>query len=455
MMRVLTSILQPAELGKYYLMMSFVASVSLFLISPVSMYISRHYYGWNRIGVGWNVLKKFFQFLLFVSLCSLILVLVLKQFQLVGGEFSYGTLLLLLPLLIVGTTLSSYPQELLNIIGRSRTFVLLNNVELWGKIGSIYLFAILFSPQAIIVLEGLTLWSLLFAILIGAILYKALNVTSIKSSISLARCKEIFHFAWPFSIAAGFYWLQSEGYRFVLRYVASLDAVGNFVVGFSLGATPILVLEGIFNQLYMPTYYKEISVETVESHTVAWNKYFINVIRVFVPCGLYVAFSGPFLVRWLLSSTYWDVGLYTMFGAISQLLRIFSGALNNGFIARKQTRAMLIPNVVGSIVALLGTFIFAFNEPMLGTGIALIAAYASVSVGLYLNLARRIRIHLPCIDVVRSLLWIAPACTVLFISYKLGFSLSPLLNILSLITTGSFLLYVQYVLAKEVWFVSK
>ena len=451
MIRVLTSVLNPVEIGKYYLLMSMVGIVSLFLITPVLMYISRHFYGWHRSGIAWSMIKKFFVFLLVVSACSALVLLVLKPFHLVGDPLSYGSLCVFIPLLIIGGTMSGYPQELLNIIGKSRTFVLLNNLELWGKIGVICLFAMLFPPIAMTVLGALTAWSLVFSIIAGTALYSCVKDVEKKNVFTFTGFRDIFNFAWPFSIAAGFYWCQTDGYRFVLQDASGLEAVGKFVVGFTLGATPVLALEGLFQQLYLPIFYKEISTETIESHTAAWNKYAQKVVRVFIPCALYAAFASPFLAHWLLHSTYWNVGIYAAFGAISQLFRIFSGTLTNGMIARKQTQAMLLPNLVGAVVVLAGTFFLAAKNPMIGTGIALVLSYIAVSIGLYFKLSNKMRIQFPFADILKSIMFIAPVCIVLAVSSRFGMATVPFLNIAVLLITGLSLLYIQYKLSKDVW----
>jgi O-antigen/teichoic acid export membrane protein len=455
MIRVLTSILSPAEIGKYYLLISMVGIVSLVLISPVLMYISRHFYGWHQAGIGWAMIKKLFVFLIMVSAVSTLVLIVLKPFHLLGDQLSYGSLCILIPLLISGIITSVYPQELLNIIGKFRAFVLLNNFELWGRITLICLFAMIYSPTAITVLGALTAWSLFFSIISGTVLYRCVQHVEKKNAFTVTGFRDIFNFAWPFSIASGLYWCQADGYRFVLQHVSDLEAVGKFVVGFSLGATPILAIEGLFQQMYLPIFYKEISAETIESHTAAWNKYAKKVIRVFIPFAFYGAFAGPFLAHWLLHSTYWDVGIYAAFGAISQLFRIFSGTLTNGIIARKQTAAMLAPNLIGAIMALAGTFFLAGKNPMIGTGIALVLSYLAVSIGLYFKLADKIRIQIPFTDILKSITLIAPVCIILAVSFKFGFASVPVMNILVLFITGISLIYIQYTLSKDVWLFSR
>ena len=454
--RVMTSVLNPIEIGRFYILMSFVSIILLFLINPISMYISRHFYGWYRDGIGWLVMKKLAVFLVVISMAVTAVMLVLRNFHLLQNQLLYGNLYLFIPFLIVGTTISSYPQELLNIVGQSRAFFLLSNIELWGKIGAIYVFALFFPPIAMTVIGAITLWSLVFSFLSGSVLYIYIkDVRSKKFSSNFKGIREIFNFAWPFSIATGLYWCQSDGYRFILQHVSGVEAVGKFVVGFNLGATLMIALDIFFHQLYLPTYYKEISVETVESHTEAWNKYAQKVVGVFIPFGLYIACAGPYLSHWLLHSTYWNVGVYAAFGAISQLFRIFSGSLNNGIIAQKQTRTMILPNLIGAVVVLGGTLLFTERNPMVGTGIVLLLSYVAVSVGLYLKLSNKMRIRLPISDIFKSIKLITPVCIILLVSINFGFAAVPLFNIFILLVTGLILIYTQWILSRDIWFVSR
>lgn len=455
MLRVLTSTLNPLEIGKYYLLMSFVSFPLLFLINPVLLYISRHYYGWYCSGNGWDIFRKT---ILFVFMMSSVLALILiggRHFNLQQEQLA--DLYFYIPLIMTVATISSSSQDLLNIIGKSRTYILLSILELWGKIGIIVI-SILYLPSlATTVLGVITIWGALFSLLTVYLLWTfTKNVKPIvgekKSSINSLDIRKIFNFAYPFAIATSLYWCQTDGYRFVLLSGSDVASVGRFVVGLSLGAALVSALDVIFHQLYLPNYYREISAETIESYTEAWDKYAKKVVGVFIPFGLYIACASPFLVRWLLNSSYWDVGVYAAIGAISQIFRVFSGVFVNGIIADKRTSVLILPSLAGAAIALIGTLIFAAKSPLLGTGASLMLSYFAVNIGLYFELSRKLHIQLPLKTLVTAIKYSTPGCLVLLISLEFDFAIVSVLNIATLILTGSWFFYTQWVLSKDIWF---
>ena len=451
--KVLTSIFNPIEIGKYYLIISITSILSIILINPVLIYISRHFYGWYQEGVGWLAMKKLIVYLIITSIPMSVLLLILKYSNFGQGQLLYGNLYFFIPLLVIGGAIASYPLELLNIVGKYRTFIVLSNVEVYGKIGIIIIFSFLFSPIAMTIIGAITFWVLIFPFLSGTLLYRRIKDIKLKrDTFKFAGLKEIFNFTLPFLVAAVFYWCQTDGYRFVLQQVSGAEVVGKFIVGFNLGVVFMVALDSVFHQLYMPIYYREISAETVESHTDAWNVYAQKIVKIFIPFGLYIACAGPFLAHWLLGSTYWDMGIYVAFGAICQIFRIFTVAFYNGIMLQKRTIDLLIPCLTGAVIALLGVYLFAFRSPIVGTGIILILSYASVCVGLYYKLSNKLHIQLPLAAILKSVLLVVPICIALVVSYKFGFATVPLLNIFTLLLTGLSMIYIQWILSGDVWF---
>jgi len=450
--KVLTSVLVPREIGKYYLLMSIVSLVSLFIINPVLMYVSRHFYSWVQNGMGWFALKRLIAFVVVVSAIVGFVLLAGNAANIVDRQLSFQGMYLLIPLLVVGSTGAGYVNELLNIIGKSQAFIFLTNFELWGKILAILLLSLICPPGVLTIVSAITVWSLLVLVISGRVLLKSMAPQPFNPVKGLIKFKEIYNFAWPFSIATGFYWCQSDGYRFILQHVSGMEALGRFVVSYNLGATLMIALDVLFHQLYMPIYYREISTETHESYTDAWNKYAKTLVGVFVPCCLFITFAGPNLARCLLHSNYWDVGEYAAFGAIAQLLRIFSSAMNNGIIAIKHTSSLIFPSAIGAIVVIIGTYLGRNSYPMIWAGSSIIFSYAIVSTLMYLNLSKKLYINFPIIELVKSIAMTSPVCVVLILSANLGFHKINSLNILTLIIVGTLLVGIQYILSKDIWF---
>lgn len=456
MIRVLTSVLSPAEIGKYYLLMSVISWFTLFLINPVTTYVLRHLYGWNNAGVAHIAIRKLLLYLLLVSMGASVILLGLHRFDLFDFNVSYELLVFVIPLLISLNTLSGLAPALCNLLGKYRAFVLFCNLELWGKLVIIGLFCFFFPPLVGTVLWSVVFWGVIITILSGNYLYRCLKKTiDAENPFTSKMAKDIFMFSWPLALASALYWGQSEGYRFILQDTAGVDFLGKFVVAYSLGAALMIAIDTLFHQLYMPVFYKEISEETNESHIEAWNKYAKKLVSVCIPIGIYIACAGPFMARWLVHSSYRDVGIYAAFGAISQLFRVLAAASYFGIVAQKNTKALILPGVIGTIIALAGTWVLSSKLPIAGTGISLVLSHFIVSIGTYWALKRKITVKIPWRRVVETMVLSFPLGVVLIVAYKLGWDIMPISNILVLAVTGSGMLYVQWRLSKDIWFQSE
>ena len=453
MIRVLTSVLDSAEIGKYYLLMSVVSGFSLFLINPITVYIQRHLYGWNNQGVARIAIRKLLILLVLVGIGTSVILYILNNLSLIDLKVSIAVLVLIIPLLIAINSLTGLFPTLCNLLGKYQAFVLLSNLDLWGKIGFICLFAF-FSPHLVgTVLGAIVFWGCLFAMMSGSYLYHCLEKPRDEKNLFNSRmAKDIFLFSWPLTLVVGLYWGQSEGYRFILQNTAGVNIVGNFVVAYSLGAALVIAIDTLFHQLYMPTFYKEIANETPESYRTAWNKYSKKLVGVCIPVGLYIACSGPFFAHWLVNVRYWDLGLYAAFGALSELFRIFSSCFYFGIIAQKNTSVLILPGILGTITALTGTWVLSYEFPILGTGISLILSHLIVSIGLYLKLKHTIDVQIPWKRIGEAILLSLPICILMLIAHTLGWDAVPILNLIALSLTGLGMLYIQWKLSKDVWF---
>ncbi|MFC1578170.1 lipopolysaccharide biosynthesis protein [Thermodesulfobacteriota bacterium] len=456
MLRVLTGILDSSEMGKYYLVMSIISGMILLLINPVSQYIQRHLHGWNREGMARIAGYRFLILLAGIAIGTSIMMWGINFFSLMEFDLPLIFLVLVIPLLVVFVALTGLLPGLCNILGKYKAFVILSNMDLWGKIGLVGLFAVLFPDLVTTVLLAVVCWSVISVLISGRYFYGLLNKPIVgQNTLDLKMVKnDLFAFVWPLAIAAGLYWGQSEGYRFILQRTVGVDVVGKFVVAFNLGAALMIAVDTLFHQLYLPKFYQEISAETDKGHIDAWNKYAKKVTGVCIPVGLYIACAGPFLARWFLHENYWDMGIYAAFGAISQLFRIISAAFYYGIVARKTTNLLILPYIFGTMVALVGTFFLSKQFPIQGTGSALIFSYVIVCILSYIQLKRKLDIQIPWSRIGEAILFCLPLCFLLLIAYKFGLDLRPMMNLFLLALTGLGMLAIQWRLAGDVWFQS-
>ena len=358
------------------------------------------------------------------------------------------------PFLVLVSFGSNLFPILINIIGKYKMFIIINNINIYGKIIFIVVFAYSFGKNTTIIIFSLISWGVVNLILSIILLCNSqkLKVVRVKFLLKFSTIIKVFHFSWPLSIAAGLYWLQSEGYRFVLLKVTSIDIVGKFVVAFSLGSIFMIAAETIFNQIYLPRFYKHIARETAQSHNIAWNTYFKKAIGVFIPLGLVLSAMSPFIARWLLHDNYQDIGYFLAFGSLAQLMRIISGVFYFGFLAKKNTGKLVIPGVIGSLFSLSITWMWAGTSPFIVTGLALVMSNA-ITIILYHNeLSKVISILLPWKRIMESIALCIPICSVLILAKINGWDSVPVLNILIVLLSIFSLYLIQRRISYDIWF---
>jgi len=453
MMWVLTAFLDAREMGKYYLWMSVISAVSLLAINPITVYLQRHLHGWNEKKVARFAVRKLLLFLCVIGVGTSGILWGVNQLAVGDLDLPAACLGAAVSLLVVLSALAALFPGLCNLLGRPRAFVLFSSVDSWGRIGAICLFALILPRLAGTVLWAMAGWGAVSALLSGRYLYKRLQRPGDEHdpfSVRMIR-RDLLAFVWPLAVSSGLYWGQSEGYRFILQNLAGTDAVGRFVVAYSLGAAPMIALDTLFHQCYLPIFYREIAAETAQDYAAAWNKYAEKVMSGFIPLGVCTACAGPFLARWLVHANYRDIGIYAAFGAISQLLRIFSASFYFGVVAQRNTSLLILPVVLGALVALGGTFVLARQSPIFGVGASLILSHLVVSIGSYLQLRKKIAVRIPWARMQEAVVWSVPLGLLLLFAHRLGWEAMPLSNLLTLALIGLGMLYIHWRLAEGAW----
>ncbi|MBT9151296.1 MAG: hypothetical protein DDT40_01487 [candidate division WS2 bacterium] len=66
--RLMTSVLSPEEMGRYYILLSLITFFALFLVSPIGNYINRKTHEWHRSGTMQRNLYLYWLYLFAITL---------------------------------------------------------------------------------------------------------------------------------------------------------------------------------------------------------------------------------------------------------------------------------------------------------------------------------------------------------------------------------------------------
>jgi O-antigen/teichoic acid export membrane protein len=397
--RVVTGLLGPAQVGRMTLFVSLIALFALLLISPVANYIARQSIEWNLSGQLSKALWRFGLFLVIVSALSAVIVLGFDMFIGVGTSTSRGWLIGFVAINLFFTSLATTLTTVINTIGHRIWFVFLVNMASWLGLAIAIVLVLELGAQAEHWLEGLLVGQFVVALmacgLILALTFRRPQPEITKSSSVSFSFRSVMDFSSPLFLATGFYWMQTNGYRFALAGVADVKTIGLFTVGLSLALAPMAMFDTIFTEYYRPIFYKNIARGDIIQKAISWNMYARIYFPIIILIGALVAAGGPFLARILVSAEFQSVGWLAMWGALIEGAFMVYGTYVSLSFALLNTRVLILPNFLGAVIAIGGTFILAPRDPFWGTGIALFLGMFSTMLITGIRLRRKLPIRIP------------------------------------------------------------
>lgn len=159
------------------------------------------------------------------------------------------------------------------------------------------------------------------------------------------RSKEVFHFAYPFSIGAVCNWLQLQGYRLILVPLGFAEEVGAFATLSNIGSAAIGAASLVYSQQFTPLIYK-----TSGQYT---SKYLKGAIAVIISVALVSVVFGEFAVRLLTHSGFEQYWKLLLFGVITDGGNLIIGAVMIHITLTGHTKKIFASSLVGLISMLI------------------------------------------------------------------------------------------------------
>lgn len=376
MMRVVTTLLPPSEIGRMSLFVSAMAFFALLMINPVAMFITRRLHAWEAQGVVRRHFDYFWAYLLVVTVSALSVLTLLNIWNVIDLHTSMAWLWGLVGGSLLLNTANLVVIPSLNLLGFRSHFIGLTLATL----ASGFLFAVVlvlnFEPQAEYWLLGLLVGQILFACIGGKVFFGSLAKPKLASvsRLSWSHVAILFGFAWPLSIAAGMNWAQGQSYRFFMEHFLGLATLGLFVAGYGISVGLIAGFESLLTTYFQPIFYKRVSGGDRLEQGNAWTSYAGAILPSTLLVGFFVAAAAPELTRLLLGSGYKDSSQFVVWGAIAESARVATGVYAMVAHAKMKTKLLLFPNAVGVIISIFGMLWLMPKYGADGVGIALALA---------------------------------------------------------------------------------
>lgn len=394
MMRVATTLLSPAEMGKVSLVLTTTAFFALFLVNPVGMFINRRLHAWQASGAARHYLTRYASYLLLVALVAVIGLTLLYVMGLADFGVSIGWLIFLVCGSLIFNTINQTAIPSLNLLGESGRFVLLSLLTISASFACATLLVKTGQPSAQSWLLGLLLGQALLAVIGTKVLFSQLKSSEILKqyrSIQKQHLQALFGFAWPVAIAAGLSWVQGQGYRYLMEGQLGLAQLGLFVAGYGISAGMIAGFESVLTTYFQPRLYRDVSVDQHPGkHAQAWQRYAAAVIPSLVLTVAFIVMLAPELTRIFLGKNFQSAADFVIWGAIAEAARVLMGVYSLIAHVYMRTRWLILPNLVGAMLSIILCALLIPGFGAVGVGIGLAASGIAVVVSVHLLLARRV-----------------------------------------------------------------
>lgn len=375
-MRVATTYLPPAEMGRLSLITAATAFFALFLVNPVGMFINRRFHAWDALGRAKYYLKLHWIYLVVISAVAAVSLGLLNKIHAFGFQFNTAWLLMLVCGSLLFNTVNQTAIPSLNLLELRGRFITLTLATIGVGLASAFLLVRAFEPTAEYWLLGLLIGQAVFAVLGVKLFFDKLQPENPVQMPSRAHLELLFHFAWPVAISVGFNWLQTQGYRFFVADSLGLAALGLFVAGYGISAGLMAAFESVLTTYFQPQFYKRVSNNNMADQSLAWNKYAGAILPSLILVTFLLVALAPELTRFMVGPAYQSASQFVVWGVLAEGARVVAGVYSMSAHAKMKTRLLLLPNLLGAVICI--ALIWALAPKLGAHGVGLARALAGI-----------------------------------------------------------------------------
>jgi O-antigen/teichoic acid export membrane protein len=429
--RLITELIPPAQMGKYYYILAISGFGHLVLASPVGIYVSRMCMEWKKEG---RILANFHTILYYEFAAGLFCVL-MTAIYLVTFDPEMGDVHEVISLTILATTMvflgsiCSMLTTVVNFLGKRVVFVALTNLKIWGNLLFVSAAILLLSRTAKSMLIGQVVF---LSALAYCIIYLFWNTSFLKQGETVSNkkfpWKYVWKFCWPLALTQVFFWGQLQGFRIPLKLTGGEHGVGVFSVFFGLVVGLFSLFDSIFNQFYAPVYWAKVAEKKLQNADLnLYAKFQWPNLIVFT---LWVLGIAPFIVNIAVSAPYRGYANLMVWITIAEAIRLSGTGHSYGLNAVNRNILFLLPAVLSFAIVIGLTYgLGHVMDPLVATGIALMINY-SIQVSLIIFLARNeYNVYLPIREAGWGVSFGFPLWSFLFVIHHTGYISGTLHNL--------------------------
>lgn len=358
-----TSLLNPAEMGNLYLIVSICSFFGFFFMNPIGQYVNRKTHEWHNNGQLFNKLFNYNYYILGASILSIFIVMGLYSIG-IANSMNFTLLVLLIPLYVFLNTWNQTIIPMINMLEYSGAFTTLTIFTLLSSLSFSYFIVTEIDKNGLFWFFGQAIGQGVMAFL--ALIYfvkkveNKFSTTVAHSDISITNLKHILIFALPLSIGVLFLWMQNQSYRLIIEKYIGAEFLGHFGVGLAIAMAISTSFETIVMQFLYPKLYKHMNDKS------QFKVIFSNIINLVIPIylllAIFVSFMAIYLTTILVDAKYASSFIFLIFGIWIEFFRMSASLISTIAHAQMQTKTLIIPYAVGGIFVVLGTYLASQNH---------------------------------------------------------------------------------------------
>lgn len=362
-MKFATLYLSPKEMGNYYVLSSIATLFGVTLISPIGQFVNRKFHSWFDQGIIFKRLLTYNFYVIGISLLSIPFIIIAKKYFGFITDISYFEVLFLSVTSIYLNTWFGTLVPALNMLEKRTSFTLFTIANLTGSlalsIALIFIYKMCgtywYFGQYVVFQAIITVFALIY---LKKIINEKINLNFSKLQITYIQLDSLIKFSFPLMVATFFMWLLNDSYRFIVEKMLGLEVLGSLAVGLSVSASIFALLESLFQQIYYPKFYREITNATPEKRIKACQELIDVAFPAFIFTAIFLACSSPFILRILTSTNFSSSFIFVIFGFGISLTRVLTNVVANIAHSELNTKQLIPPYAAGGVLAVASMSIF-------------------------------------------------------------------------------------------------
>jgi O-antigen/teichoic acid export membrane protein len=394
--KVMTTLLNPEQVGNYYLMLALISGILFLFINPIGLFINRRINSWERSHLIRQYMFLYLMYLLIVALISSLISIYLIN---IYFEFKISSLWVgvLISSSVFFNTINTTAIPSLNLLGHPIKYITLIILTVLFSLIFATLFVYNFETSFNYWFSGIV-FGQLFVGIIGVIILYANTSGEInfntKDILTIPKLRNLISFFWPISLSASFAWLHFQSYRFIVDNYLGAYELGIFVAGFGIGLSLIASAELMLTSYLLPKFYRSIEISDDIKKSKAWALYSGTIIPSLLVMGCLITILAPELTKIFLGPEFQSAVNYVIWGVLCEICRVIFGTYSLMAHAKMRTDWVIVPSFIGAIIAI-SFSIFLINRISIhAVGISMFTAGIISIVSLHIYMSLNIPINL-------------------------------------------------------------